>query len=227
MLTNISCLGLNTISKHEFERLLNENKPELLDNLSRSKNEIVKTADIILGIIKHADLQIERKEHLNEWSSVKKIWNVSGFILFASLDLKTYLELMIISNDAIQKTAITRMVYIQLYEIARTIDELTNIRFVEEIRKIEAAQYVDLLFEKRKKLSELRKKYEKELFDVRINVGAHREKNFAVFHDYLCSVEYTASIQLIFDFGNVIDELGGVLQTIMNQSAAFIKDTYE
>ncbi len=226
MLSDISSLKLNPISKYEFERLLKVNMPELLDRFSQSKDLIIKMADIVLETVAHAEFQVKKEEHVNEWSSIIKIWNVIGFVLLASLDLKIYLELMCMSKDNMQKIAITRMVYTQLYEIAKNLDDLTNIRFVEEMKKINANQYIAELYEKRKMLSDLKRRYEKDLFSVRVNIGAHREKNYQVFHQYLCSMDYTASIQLVFMFNEVIDALGETLQKIMNQSVGFIKDTY-
>ncbi len=227
MLKEISSLKLNPISKYEFERLLSGNIEELMERFSKSKEEIMKMADIVLEAIKHAEYQIERKEHINEWTSIRKIWNVSGFILLASLDLKVFMELLCISKDSMQRIAITRMIYTQLYEISRSLDDLTNIRYVEEIKKIQASRYVNELYDKRKVLSELRKKYERELYKVRVNVGAHREEDYQIFHDYICSMEYTASMQLVFMFSNAIDDLGETIQKIMNQSAEYIKYIYE
>lgn len=223
MLDEILNLTLNPVGKYEFERLLNENKPELIKNFGQSKKDIIKMSDQVLEIITHAENQ---KEHRNEWSSISKIWNVSGFILLASLDLKTYLELLCSLDDNIQRIAITRMVFVQLYEIARNLDELTNKRFVDQMRNLHAEEFINELYAKRKNLNELKKKYEEDLYNVRINVGAHREKDYKVFHEYICNLEYTSSMQMIYIFGNAIDELAETIQKIMNQTAKYVNGLY-
>lgn len=216
---NISKLILNPIEKIEYEKLLEENKDDLLENLKKSKNDIIAMSDLAVSVIQHAECQTN---HTVKWKSIIKIWNVSGYILLATLDLKTYLEILCTLSDNLQRITVARNVFTQLYEISRDLDFLTNVKFTNEMEKMKLGDLKNELYEKRKNLKKLAKDYEKELKDIRINVGAHRNNNYKDFHQYICNLEYTSCIRLICLFGTAIDDLASTIQKIMVRSTQVI-----
>ena len=221
ILNSISTLSLNPIAKFGFEDLLSKNKSDFIEKLKISKNEIILMSDQVFSVLCHADLQ---KNHVTEWENIRTVWNVSGFILSASLDLKTYLEILCTLDDNIQRISIIRIVFTQLYEIIQDLDCLTNRNFTDAMEKIGAGELKRELYDKRKKLKTLGDKYKDDLHNVRINVGAHRQKDYKVFHEFICNLEYTSCMRLIAIFGDAINDLADTIQKVMVKSVNFIKN---
>lgn len=218
-LSNINKNNLDSLSRVEFERLLKNDKNQLISTLQNTKNELVIMSDKVKGIIIHAAY--------NKWFEIEVIWNVIGFIIFASLDFKTYIELILNTEDKVNKIAIIRMVYTQIYEITNDLNKMTSNTFTNSLERVECGKFVPELHEKRKMLSLFKKDYEKELLAVRINVGAHRSKNYINFHDIISSLDCIAAIMLVLKFDDILNEFGNVTQKIMNSSTTHIAHIYE
>jgi hypothetical protein len=219
-------LELNNINEHkfdssvtiEFERLLKLDKNQLLKTFEKTRSDLITMSDEVKKVVVHAEY--------NNWKEIKEVWNVIGFIVLASLDLKTYIEIMLRSDDVIHKIAITRMIYTQIYEIADDLTHMTNINFTDSMKKIECDELVNELYEKRKLLSDFKKKYDKELVAVRSTVGAHREQNYVEFHNMLTNLDYTASLRIVVLFDSILNELGVTTKKIMDSTIQFANKTY-
>ena len=92
------------------------------------------------------------------------------------------------------------------------------------MEQIGAGELKRELYDKRKKLKTLGDKYKDDLHNVRINVGAHRQKDYKVFHEFICSLEYTSCMRLIAIFGDTINDLADTIQKVMVKSVNFIKN---
>lgn len=223
-LSMIPNLALDIDSKLQFEKRLQENKSILLEKFKNSKRDMINLSDEVLLVLKHAEHQ---KEHIHEWDGIKIVWNAIGFILFASLDLKTYAELLCTLNDSMQKIAVCRMAYIQIYETMQDIEKLLGKDFLGNLPKLNSGQFRDELCVKKKNLTLFKKKYADELKLIRVNVGAHRASDYVKFHQLLCDMEYTSAINLIMEYEKILDGIAEILQKIMKSSAKYVHSLYQ
>lgn len=215
MLDRFSELKIDSLTETDFIFLLENNKQELLKLFKKGKEDLINLSNTIVTVIAHAKSQ---QQNLNTWKCIEKIWETSGFIVLASLDLKTYLEILCTTDDIINQSVVIRMAYTQLYEISNDIDKLIGKDFFTKLEELNISNFRDEICHKKKRFNECKNKYLEDLKKVRMNIGAHREFDYVDFHQLICNLEYTPAITLILKFGNALNEIAETLQKIMNKS---------
>ena len=108
-----------------FEILKNENKSDLIKYYNETRKKLIAMIDSVLKVIIHA--------RINGWNEIEEIWNVIGFILFLSLDIKTDIELLIFEEDIIKKFSIIRTIYTQIYESVEDLEKILGKQFLKSI----------------------------------------------------------------------------------------------
>jgi hypothetical protein len=217
-MNSIDKLKYDPLIKIVFEDLLEKDIVELDKQFDKTKSDLIAQSDEIKKVIVHAEL--------NNWHDIKTIYNTIGFIVLASLDLKTYTHILAKAKDSIDKIAIVRMIYTQAYEIGEDLNFLTGKMFQKALVNINANNELIEIKQVRTELTQFKNIYDHDLKSLRITVGAHREQNYLSFHDTICSLDYTSGLSLVIKLDKILNNIGLVLAKIMNSCLLYAKEHY-
>jgi hypothetical protein len=216
---NIDSLKQDSLTVMQFEILLSLNRLELEKTFAKTKVELNKMINEIKSVIKHA--------RINSWNDVERIWNVSGFIVYLSLDLKSYIEIMLSVYDSDSRNSIIKMIFIQVYEALDDLKYMTGKHLRDSISAISTlSSLIPELEERRTSLIQFDHDYSDELRNIRVKIGAHRDHDFIVYDETSRKFDYLTAANLVVRFDSIINNLGGYMQKIMDESAKHIKSIY-
>ena len=196
-----------------FKSDLDQNKTELKERYNHARTENLAIIKKIEEIIIYADKK--------GWKSQTTIWNVAGFITLISLDLKLIMEEMVFYIDNEWKeNFLIRSLCVLLYEAVEDIPTVMRKSFYNYLIKYDLDKGImDLLFDKKKSISDFGKKYSEDLRIVRKYVGAHRDHNFMEQMSIIKDLDISTFLQLAIEFEKLVNELGQVQQKIINITA--------
>jgi hypothetical protein len=218
-MNKINTLKLDDDTERYLQYLLASDQGKLNEIFQKTKEDLIKQSDIVKGVIAHANT--------NQWADIKTIYNTSGFIILSSLDLKTYIQLLLRTTDKIEQIAIVRMIFTQIYEIGEDLNYLTGKVLQESLNKINAFSEVNDIRNVRTELTSFKSNYDEDIKSIRITIGAHREHDYTIFHDMLCSINYTTAISLVLVIDKILNNFGRVLASAMNQCIIYAKENYK
>jgi hypothetical protein len=156
---------------------------------------------------------------INGWKDMEYIWNVGGFILTTSLDLKISGEGLSFSNDYGKKEYYIKNSCVLIYEFLEDIEQLLGKEFYEILERFKISQeLVNELREKKKTLSNIKKEHNKSLKDIRTIIGAHRDHKFLLQMETMKNLRDIAFLKLISIFDQALNDLGIPMQRILNES---------
>ena len=216
---NIDKLKYDVETKLQFEYLLSQGKDELDRTFQKTKNDLISQSDIIKEVIVHANV--------NNWTDIKNIYNTLGFVVLSSLDLKTYIQILIRTNDMLERISIVRMIFTQIYEIGEDLNYLTGRSFQASLEKINANNELLEIRNVRNDLIGFKHIYDDDIRSIRITIGAHREQDYMIFHNMLCDIDYTVSISLVIAVDNILNKFGTVMNKIMNRCIEYVEKNYK
>lgn len=218
-MNKINELMLDDDTEEYLQFLLASDQGKLNDTFQKTKEDLIKQSDIVKGVIAHANT--------NQWVDIKTIYNTSGFIILSSLDLKTYIQILLRTTDKIEQIAIVRMVFTQLYEIGEDLNYLTGKILQDSLTKINAFSEITEIRNVRTELTSFKNNYDDDIKSIRITIGAHREHDYTIFHDMLCSINYTTAISLVLVIDKILNNFGKVLTSAMKQCLVYAKSKYK
>ena len=218
-MNKINELKFDKDTESYFSYLLSLDKGKLDETFQKTKEDLIKQSDIIKEVIAHAST--------NNWIDIKNIYNTSGFIILSSLDLKTYIQLLIRTKDKIEQIAIVRMIFTQIYEIGEDLNYLTGKAFQDSLQKVNAHSDLIEIRNVRTELTAFKNMYDEDIRSIRITIGAHRDHDYMVFHNMLCDIDYSVAINLVLTIERILNKFGTVLTRVMYQCVEYANENYE
>jgi len=210
-------LKLDNLSKKNFYFFLFFGKWKILNDYN---NAIVDLKDKI-KIIENTLYYCKK----NNWGNIYKIWNVAGFLLATSLDIKIINEQLIKSKGFWRNEYIIKSACILIFEVLEDLEQILGKDFYLYLKELSISDdLINILNQNKKNLSILKSLYHKDLKKVRTIIWAHRDHDFLTQLEIFNELENTSIMKLINEFEQKINSLADSLQNIMNQSTEnFIK----
>lgn len=142
------------------------------------------------------------------------IWNMMGHIQMASIEMKEYLKRLSVEDvDEWEQRDAIKSAYTAIYETSKKLVDTTGhiIKFVQ-------CYFPDYnygaLAEARKELTRFRNQNTAELTRVRNGIDAHRDLEINVQIEVIEGLHLAEAVQLIIDYGNIVNKLGEVTSPI-------------
>jgi len=202
---------LNTFAKIYFKNLIDIEEDKLKDIFQKSYEELK------LKIKEFEKTSILSKN--NGWKDMEYIWNVGGFILTTSLDLKISGEGIVFSNEYGKKEYYIKNSCVIIYEFLEDIEQLLGKKFIDILTRFKISQdLMNELREKKKVLSNIKKEHNRSLKNIRKIIGAHRDHNFLLQLETNNNLKDVAFLNLISIFDSALNELGIPMQKILSDS---------
>ena len=219
--------GLTDEAKKIFEKLLTENGnvTDLNTGYAKSKNEIALMQKVVLNVCNHAELNAKfSSDYQSAWTAVKYIFNITGYILYASLDIKNCNQMLVNAKDKSQRIYICRTSCVLVHETLKGLMEITGKSFRNKICDIKADSLLQEFDTSRNLLSTFNKNHGEYISWLRNNIGAHRaDKNFSVFHEISESLDYVEFFGILMHFEETLNNFALTTQKIMNASVNYIQ----
>lgn len=209
-----------------LENRIKENKNVLSDNLSESLLKEQACLDQICQSIKHCRKNIERCDKMkcgSDFASIRKLesrraafvdnlnlWNTMGHIQMASIEIKEVIKrLSSVELNEWEKQDIVRTAYVSIYETSKKLIDSTGklIIFLNNyFPDTENHEFKTV----RKQLTTFRENHSLELKNVRNSIAAHRDEDVLVQVRTMEEIQISEAIQLITEYGNIVNKLGTV-----------------
>jgi hypothetical protein len=170
--------------------------------------DLEKKISIVENATKHT-IKYELKEH-------EYFWNLSGFLLLASLDIKINAEQLAFSKGFGKKEFYIKNLCLIIFEILDDVKGLLGNKFYKTSNSLNISQtLIDEFHAAKKPLSKFRHEHEKSLKIIRNLVSAHRDHNFILQMETFRGLDYTGFMVLVSEFDSIINNLTVPLQKIM------------
>lgn len=154
------------------------------------------------------------------------IWNMIGHIQMASIEMKEYLKRLCANDiDEWEQRAIIKSAYTAIYETSKRLVDSTSETIVFIKRNFPNFDY-RIFATRRKELTTFRDNKTAELTHVRKSLDAHRESDIAVQVDILEGLHISDAVQLILEYGNIVNNLGGTTQPIIELGLKRLQDCF-
>lgn len=209
-----------------LENRIKENKTVLSDNLNESILKEQACLEQICQSIKHCKKKIESCDRMkcgSDFASFRKlelrraafvdnlnIWNTMGHIQMASIEIKESIKrLSSVELDEWEKQDIVGTAYVSIYETSKNLVDSTG-KLIVFLKNYFPAIESDEFKTIRKELTTFREKHSFELKNVRNSIAAHRNEDVLVQVRTMSEIHISEAIQLITEYGNIVNELGTV-----------------
>lgn len=150
----------------------------------------------------------------------KLIWNTAGYINITGYDLKIIGRELFFSTNEWQKRYFSRQACLLIYELTNDIPSLLGKDFRSELNKLSDAH--TLVMELNlitKAISDYKKDNHERLKNIRNVSVAHRDKDFFEQLSIIESIQWSEIIEYLVRFDNIMNDLGGFLQKVVQKSA--------
>ena len=142
------------------------------------------------------------------------IWNMLGHIQMASIEMKEYLKRLSVKDiDEWEQRDAIKSAYTAIYETSKKLIDTTGsvMKFIQ--CHFPGYDYMSFAAAK-KELTRFREQNTIELTRVRNSVDAHRDLEVSVQIDTIEGLHLAEAVQLIIDYGNIVNKLGDVTSPI-------------
>lgn len=140
------------------------------------------------------------------------VWNISGYITLISIDVKTMQKGLYSATSEWDKRFFARQSYLIMYDAPNQI--------IKQLKKlIERNSYKSFLPELKEVQNDLEKfvgEYGKYIDAVRNNTAGHKDEKVIKQLDIIGNIEWSATIDTTNQFEILINELGSLLQKMIN-----------
>lgn len=143
------------------------------------------------------------------------IWNALGHIQMTSIEMKEYLKRLSVEDvDDWEQRAVIKSAYTAIYETSKKLVDATGeiIKFIKDY--FPSYDYVAFTGV-RKELTKFREENAVELTRVRKGIDAHRDVEISVQIDIIERLHLSEAVQLITNYGNIVNKLGNVTSPII------------
>lgn len=196
----------------ELENLIANDK-DILKNFEINFNNQEQTLSIIIKSKKYA---VENSKHSNVL-----LWNAAGFINMSSFDLKVITKEMNFSTNEWAKRYFARQACQLIYELTNDLFEVLNKDFEKEIDKLTNNETIKISLKTiRRDLNQFKEIYFTKLKEIRNVASAHRDKDISLQFEIIESISWTDTINMTSKFDKIINNIGALLQIILNRSSA-------
>lgn len=155
------------------------------------------------------------------------IWNMIGHIQMTSIEMKEYLKRLCVNDiDEWEQRAIIKSVYTAIYETSKKLVDCTSETIVFIKRNFPSFDY-GIFAASRKELTKFRDNKTAELTHIRKSLDAHRESDIAVQVDILEELHISNAVQLIIEYGSIVNNLGSTTQPIIELGLKRLQDCFE
>ncbi|PHI18048.1 hypothetical protein CEQ90_19935 [Lewinellaceae bacterium SD302] len=194
--------NINELLPQELEVLMNSLKA----NISKQEGMLEAT----IKSIQHAKL--------NNFKPTDQIWNLAGFIMIVSMDLKTTMYSLLASDNEWMKRFYLRQSCLITYESIDDIFQLLGKNFKNMIADKFSETSLDQEFNSvRKRLNEFKKIYQNKIKKVRNVSIAHKDHNIENQIEQIINLSFNENLVMLIEFDNILNELGGKIQKTINK----------
>ena len=208
---------LENLSKKIFNFLFLFRKKKILCNYSKSVEDLIRKIDVVKVTASYCKNK--------KWNDLYSIWNIAGFILMTSLDIKLINEYLVTAKGFGGSELLIKSACVLMYEVLQDIDHILGKDFYQCLNNLSISDNLIVELNKRKKeLSYLNSTHQKDLKKVRTIIGAHRDHDFLTQLEVFNNLEKTSILKLLNEFEQKLNTLSIPLQAIINESTNnFIK----
>jgi len=198
----------------DIEEGLVEKSNDLKLHFNQSYINLEDKINTVLEVVKHADGKEEK------WNDIKYIWNLAGFILMTSLDLKICCESLLQDNGFGKKELQYKNLCVIIYETSEDIEQLIGHRdFFEACKNLNISEEaITNLKLSKKALSKFKTEHQKSLKEIRLVVGAHRDHDFLKQLKAYESFSLAPFIKFVLEYDRILIDIASKLQQIMKES---------
>lgn len=155
----------------------------------------------------------------NNWDDMCRLYNVIGYILLVSLDLKHINKLLLNHKGFGGDVFIMKTACVLIYESLEDIEQILGQKFNILLDTFKISKSVRKNYYLRKKdLSNLKKVYQNDLKKVRTYIGAHRDHDFLLQLEVFKGLEKSSILKILNEFEAKLYSLAEPLQIILNES---------
>lgn len=142
------------------------------------------------------------------------IWNMIGHIQMASIEMKEYLKRLSVEDiDEWEQRYIIKSAYTAIYETSKKLVDTTG-DIIKFIQRCFLGYDYGAFVAARKELTRFREQNTTELTRVRNSIDAHRDMEVSTQIETIEGLHLAEAVQLIINYGNIINRLGYVTSTI-------------
>lgn len=193
-----------------FKNIINVREQELRDSFRNSYVDL----ELKINEVEKTSRYVRSKK----WSEMEYIWNIAGFILTTSLDLKICGEGLTFAKEFGKKEYYIKNSCVIIYEFLEDIEQLLGRKFLDLVKKLAISEnLINELKEKKKALSNIKKEHNSSLKNIRKIIGAHRDHNFLLQMETMHNLKDVAFLKLISTFDSALNNLSIPLQKILTE----------
>ena len=197
----------------ELETLLKGQSADLFQQFDKNFKTQTDTLSVIVQAKTHSDF--------NHMDSNKVFWNAAGFINISSFDLKVIVKEMTFATDEWTKRYFARQTCHLIYELTNDLFEILGKDFKEQIEMLTNNENLKTsLVDIRAKLNQFKSANFDTLKEVRNVSSAHRDKDFITQLRSIESINWADTISIATKFDNIMNDLGGVIQKVIDRSSS-------
>ncbi|TGL25382.1 hypothetical protein EHQ42_01885 [Leptospira levettii] len=202
---------LDKLAKIHFENQLLNNSDELKAKYAQANSDLKMKIEVVEECLKHLVY--------NKWDDMTYLWNLTGFILMVSLDLKIYIESILFAEGYGKRELHFKNLCVLIYETSEDIEQLIGKKFFEICEKYKISNdLLENLKASKKRLSNFKKDHSNSLKSVRTIIGAHRDHDFLLQSEILKSFSLTAFVPIFTEFDAITNELSFPLGKINTEA---------
>lgn len=143
------------------------------------------------------------------------IWNTLGHIQMTSIEVKEYLKRLSVEDiDEWEQRTVIKSAYTAIYETSKKLIDTTGY-IIKFIKHCFPNYDYGVFATARKKLAKFREENTAELTRIRNGIDAHRDVEVSAQIDIIERLHLSEAVQLITDYGNIVNRLGKVTSPII------------
>ncbi len=192
----------------EYERNLLNNKADF-DKRFNERYKVLESNIWTVKHIKNAAIKKSNKENII-------LWNVFGFLNIIAFDLVSVGYNLIFEDKKWQKIYYARQVSLIIYEALKDIPEVLGKNYKQLFVGIDIAKdYLDELNKYKKDLERYKSEHLKILYEIRVNVSAHRDQDIDNQLAIISKIDPYKIIKIMTDFELILRKLSDHLQKLL------------
>ncbi|MCE5328760.1 hypothetical protein LLG07_00240 [bacterium] len=192
----------------DYEKDLRENR----EDYDRKFIERYNVLESNIWTVKHI-----KKAAINKGSKENTIlWNVFGFLNIIAFDLVSVGYNLIFEEKRWQKIYYARQVALIISEALKDIPEVLGKNYKELFIGIDLAEdYLSELNKYKKELEVYKKTHLQKLYEIRINVSAHRDQDIDNQLNIICKIDPYKIIEAMNDFEVILRKISDHFQKLL------------
>lgn len=200
--------------------LIKKNKKKFKSSFKKSYSDLEKKIEMTKQVVNHAKR--------NKWNEVELIWNIFGFILLTSYDLKIAGERLILENSPRIKKYFVQQLCILFSEVIQDINQLLGKNFFVALDKmIIPEEKLANIKNAKKEFSRLTEVYKKDLASIRNFVGAHKEHDFLKQIEVIDFINPNKFMKLMSEFDDALNKLADAMSPLYQLMEVFVAKKYK